>query len=178
MAIDPAAISASPPTTINLVSCTAPESPAARAKGTVSPSAMPITTSRTNSPAVKCFSICGARGIASNLRMIFQIFLGPANHITFPSIRQLQASVFEWNPQSTLDLNAHRGINFVDISGLIFQQIKTHDFENPLLVPPGAHINILDISQLGNRSRDQPGFLSHLANGRLVGLFTRVHQPL
>src|SRR5579864_7634492 len=42
---------------------TAAERPAARAKGTVRPSAMPITTSRTDSVAVKCFSICGVAGM-------------------------------------------------------------------------------------------------------------------
>jgi hypothetical protein len=40
-----------------------PESPAARAKGTVSPSDMPITISRMTSEPVKCFSICGVCGI-------------------------------------------------------------------------------------------------------------------
>jgi hypothetical protein len=34
----------------------APDRPAASANGTVSPSDMPMTTSRTVSPAVKCFS--------------------------------------------------------------------------------------------------------------------------
>ena len=42
---------------------TAPERPAARAKGTVSPSAIPITTSRTRAEAEKCFSICGVVGM-------------------------------------------------------------------------------------------------------------------
>src|SRR5207245_8865178 len=60
---EPAATSARPPTRIIRVFCTAPKSPAARANGTVSPSDMPITTSRTKLPAVKCFSTCGARGI-------------------------------------------------------------------------------------------------------------------
>src|SRR5580704_9252571 len=42
---------------------TAPERPAARAKGTVSPSAMPMTMSRTRAEAEKCFSRCGAVGM-------------------------------------------------------------------------------------------------------------------
>src|SRR5580704_5022104 len=67
MAMEPAAISAKPATTMMRVAATAPERPAARANGTVSPSAMPITTSRTNSEAVKCDSMCWAWGIAPSL---------------------------------------------------------------------------------------------------------------
>src|SRR5437667_9319391 len=65
MAIEPAAIAASPPITIRRVFDTAPESPAASAKGTVSPSDMPITTSRTKFPEVKCFSLWMVRAISS-----------------------------------------------------------------------------------------------------------------
>src|SRR5579863_5796363 len=43
---------------------TAPESPAASANGTVKPSDMPMTTSRTNSLAVKCRSMWAVWGIA------------------------------------------------------------------------------------------------------------------
>src|SRR5437016_12074599 len=42
---------------------TAPERPAARAKGTVSPSAIPMTMSRTRAEAEKCFSTCGVVGM-------------------------------------------------------------------------------------------------------------------
>lgn len=45
------------------VESTAPESPAASAKGTVKPSDMPMTMSRTRSPEVKCFSVCGVEGM-------------------------------------------------------------------------------------------------------------------
>src|SRR2546423_3031496 len=45
------------------VAPTAPDKPAARAKGTVKPSDMPITMSRTVSEAVKCFSTCGVCGM-------------------------------------------------------------------------------------------------------------------
>ena len=41
---------------------TAPDRPAANAKGTVSPSAVPMTRSRTTSFWVKCFSSCGGPG--------------------------------------------------------------------------------------------------------------------
>src|SRR5438477_9599093 len=63
MAMDPAAISANPATTMILVAATAPDRPAAKANGTVRPSAMPMTTSRTNAEEVKCFSTCGVCGI-------------------------------------------------------------------------------------------------------------------
>jgi hypothetical protein len=42
---------------------TAAESPAASANGTVKPSAIPITTSRTDADPVKCFSTCGIVGM-------------------------------------------------------------------------------------------------------------------
>ena len=41
------------------------DNPAASANGTVSPSAIPITTSRTVSDAVKCCSTCGVVGIGN-----------------------------------------------------------------------------------------------------------------
>jgi hypothetical protein len=58
--MEPAAISADPATTISQWFCTAPDRPAASAKGTVRPSDMPMTTSRTISDPVKCCSKCGA----------------------------------------------------------------------------------------------------------------------
>src|SRR5262249_36056297 len=65
MAIDPAATSANPAITTMLEEAIAPERPAANANGTVSPSDIPITISRINSPDVKCFSTCGVCGMAS-----------------------------------------------------------------------------------------------------------------
>src|SRR5579864_5695515 len=65
--MEPAAISARPATTMMRVVVSAPESPAASANGTVSPSAIPITMSRTNSEAVKCFSTCSVCGIFSQV---------------------------------------------------------------------------------------------------------------
>src|SRR5262245_12014330 len=52
------------------VASTAPDKPAARAKGTVKPSDMPITMSRTVSEAVKCFSACGVCGIGRSLAFL------------------------------------------------------------------------------------------------------------
>src|SRR5262249_34905379 len=63
IAIAPAETSARPATTMSVFESTAPESPAASAKGTVSPSDMPITTSRTVSPAVKWRSMWRVWGI-------------------------------------------------------------------------------------------------------------------
>src|ERR1700678_4028086 len=60
MAIEPAAISARPARTTTEVATLAPDNPAASAKGTVNPSDIPITTSRTVSLAVKCCSTCAA----------------------------------------------------------------------------------------------------------------------
>src|SRR5256885_16402293 len=68
MAIAPAAISAEPAVMMTRVDSTAPDRPAARAKGTVSPSDIPITMSRIVSEAVKCFSTCGVWG-TSDLRL-------------------------------------------------------------------------------------------------------------
>ena len=53
MAIAPAATSASPAVTMTWLEVTAAARPAANAKGAVSPSAMPITTSLTDSEPVK-----------------------------------------------------------------------------------------------------------------------------
>src|SRR5271170_6241111 len=63
MAMEPAAISARPATTMIRVVVSAPDNPAASANGTVRPSAIPMTMSRTNSDAVKCDSTCGVCGI-------------------------------------------------------------------------------------------------------------------
>src|SRR5450755_1724254 len=55
---------------------TAPDNPAARANGTVRPSDIPITISRTVSPAVKCCSMCGVCGTKTLLTSthIFLLF--------------------------------------------------------------------------------------------------------
>ena len=58
MEMAPAATSATPAVRTMDDVAFAPESPAARAKGTVRPSDTPMMMSRTISPAVKCFSLC------------------------------------------------------------------------------------------------------------------------
>src|SRR5260370_39072211 len=62
MAREPAAISARPARTTMCEEATAPERPAARAKGTVRPSERPMTMSRTVSVDSKCPSIWGSWG--------------------------------------------------------------------------------------------------------------------
>src|SRR2546422_11519302 len=64
MGIEPAAIPARPAVTMTAVVATAPESPAASANGTVRPSDIPMTMSRTVLPAVKCFSTWGVCGMS------------------------------------------------------------------------------------------------------------------
>src|SRR5690349_158928 len=73
MAIDPAPISANPAITISCVFATAPESPAASADGTVSPSDILITMSRTKLHEVRWYSAWGVRAIR---------FLSPLNVIS------------------------------------------------------------------------------------------------
>src|ERR1700685_3668396 len=67
MAIEPAAISAIPPVMMSVVVSAAPVKPAARANGTVRPSDIPITMSRTIADDVKCFSTCGVVGIVNSI---------------------------------------------------------------------------------------------------------------
>src|ERR1700690_787764 len=174
MAMDPAAISASPPTKISRVDCTAPESPAANAKGTVRPSDMPMTTSRTKLPAVKCFSTCPLRTIASNLRVSFQVSLGTADHLPFALVGKLPSRLFQRHPESPLHFDAHVRSNFADLSRLVTQQIETDNLENPLLVCPGAYVNILDVRQLRDQFGGDPGLLAHFTDGGFRRLFTRV----
>src|ERR1043165_7553774 len=68
MAIEPAAISARPAVTTIDACATAPLSPAASANGTVSPSDIPMTTSRTISLAVKWRSVCRVSGMCALCR--------------------------------------------------------------------------------------------------------------
>src|SRR6185503_19641935 len=74
MAIEPAAISARPAVTMIPVEWTAPVRPAARANGTVNPSDIPITMSRTTSLEVKWRSMWGVWGIEflSELKLVSQ----------------------------------------------------------------------------------------------------------
>src|SRR5579863_5892540 len=79
MAMDPAAISASPARTITWAELTAPERPAAKAKGTVRPSDMPMTMSRTSAVAAKCVSTwagdVGGAGVGSESIAIPEVYL-------------------------------------------------------------------------------------------------------
>src|SRR3989449_3683143 len=66
----PAAISARPAVTTMAVESMTPGTPAARAVGTVRPSAMPITMSLTIALAVKWCSTCGVSGMAPHILTI------------------------------------------------------------------------------------------------------------
>src|ERR1700757_3082773 len=179
MAIEPAAISAAPPTTMSRVELTAPDRPAASAKGTVSPSDMPMTTSRTKSPAVKCFSTCGVSGIVcSNLRMGFEIEPGLAYHLAFSAVGELAERLGQRKPQGTPDFHPHFGSDLVDAAGLVTQKIEADDFEDTLPVSPGAHIDVADVGEFGDQAGNNAGLLAHLAQGGLVGLFIFIDQAL
>ncbi len=67
MAIAPAATSARPAVTTMAFEATAPDKPAASANGTVKPSDMPMTMSRTDAEAVKCFSMWAVWGTGLSL---------------------------------------------------------------------------------------------------------------
>src|ERR1700760_4408379 len=79
MAMDPAAISASPASTMTWAELTAPERPAAKAKGTVRPSDIPMTMSRTSAVAAKCVSTwsvdVGGAGVGSDSIAIREVYL-------------------------------------------------------------------------------------------------------
>src|SRR5947207_7244372 len=68
MAMEPAAISARPAVTTIPLDATAPLNPAASANGTVRPSDIPMTTSRTISLAVKWRSVWRVSGIRALCR--------------------------------------------------------------------------------------------------------------
>src|SRR5579862_5880779 len=177
MAIDPAAISARPPITISRVELTAPESPAASANGTVSPSAMPITTSRTNRPAVKWDSTCGVSGILwSDLRMRFEVFQGFPSDLAFAAVCKFCSGLVKGKPHGAPHLHPHLGTYIVDASGLVAEKIETHNLKNPLLISPRADIGILSIGELTDQARRHTGFLPHFADGGFFGLFPGINE--
>src|SRR5260370_30370636 len=76
------------------VPLTAPDRPAASANGTVNPSDIPMTISRTKSEAVKCFSRCGVCGMSLEVfssvrilvrRNLFGLAYGDDMASTFPA---------------------------------------------------------------------------------------------
>src|SRR5579864_2991010 len=76
---------------ISFEASTAPVNPAASAKGTVRPSAIPMTMSRTTSVASKCFSTCGVKGtLLLRDECRFQIFAS----IRFRSLGDLLGRAF------------------------------------------------------------------------------------
>src|SRR5271169_3207579 len=108
MAMEPAAISAIPATTTRRLLSMAPEMPAAKAKGTVRPSDIPMTTSRTTSPAVKWRSMWGVWGMISKLGMDFQVVQCAHGHLTLTFVAEFQRGLVQGKPESVLHLDAHR----------------------------------------------------------------------
>src|SRR6266851_8404428 len=99
--MEPAAISARPATTMTRVPLTAPDRPAASAKGTVNPSDIPMTTSRTKSEAVKCFSRCGVCGMSlevfSSVRILVRrnLLRRAYGDDTAPGLAAFRAQVYD-----------------------------------------------------------------------------------
>src|SRR5215472_12204432 len=163
MAIEPAAISARPATTTRRLLSMAPEMPAARAKGTVRPSDIPITTSRTTSPAVKCFSRCGVCGMASQLGMTGEVVQGPSRHFALALIAELLRRFFQREPEGALYLDPHGVGDVAQPSRTIQQQEKAHDLEDPGTVAPAANIDVLDIGEFTDQLGAHTGFFAYIA---------------
>src|SRR6516164_8933197 len=109
MAMEPAAISARPATTTRRLLSTAPEMPAARAKGTVRPSDMPITTSRTTSPAVKWRSMWGVCGMISQFGVRLKISKGLPSNFALALIAEPRGGLVKRKPEGVLNFDLHRG---------------------------------------------------------------------
>src|SRR5512146_2352633 len=108
----PAAISARPAITIARVwmspAWAAPERPAASAKGTVRPSDMPMTMSRTSALPVKCRSTCSVVGIRQSsglllvlvcgLRVGVQVFACETCDLLLARVTEALAGLLNGNP--------------------------------------------------------------------------------
>src|SRR5271157_4653351 len=105
--MEPAAISASPPVMTMAVELAMPESPAASAKGTVSPSDIPITMSRTTSEPVKCCSTCGICGIVSSQTDIGRSPIRPAILLSAKLTQGAQQADYVVSGQDPLNLVSH-----------------------------------------------------------------------
>src|SRR5215472_10808831 len=178
MAMEPAAISASPATTTRRLLSTAPERPAARAKGTVSPSDMPMTTSRTTSPAVKWRSMCGVCGMVSQIGMLFDVLHGAPHHFTLSPVHQLPGSICQWQPERVPHFDPHLGRDVSHAPRAVEQQEEVDDLEDARAVAPGTDIEILDVSKLDNRVRLDAGFFADFANGCLERLLLGINGSL
>src|SRR5205823_12837262 len=69
-----------------------------------------------------------------------------------------------------------RSSDLIDNSRFIFQNIKADDFKYPLLVAPGAHVHVFDISEFGQNTTSKTSLFADLANRRLGGLFAGIDQ--
>src|SRR3954462_10360755 len=140
--MEPAAISAIPAITTMEVLAMLPESPAARAKGTVNPSAMPMTTSRTTRPEVKWVSTSGGRcgcGCSSFTREeIYHrgsdlVRSGPLDslhrHLALALIAEFFGSIFQRQPHGMSPFAFHLFLDVADLAAHVFEQVKADDFE-------------------------------------------------
>src|ERR1035438_4565778 len=163
MAMEPAAISARPATTTRWLLSTAPEIPAASAKGTVSPSDIPITTSRTTLPAVKWRSMCGVCGMGPQLGMGLEVLYGAVGNFALAVVTQRGRRVFQWQPERALHLNSHFGRDVAQAAGAVQQQIKADNLEHARAVAPAAHVEVFDVHQLAHQFAAHPSLFGYFA---------------
>src|SRR5260221_14666267 len=107
MAMEPAAISASPATTTIWLEFTAPEMPAARAKGTVSPSDIPITMSLTRAVPVKWCSVWAVVGNLKLLRMGLEILQAFFRHLSLSVVPEFGSRLRQGEPVGATYLVPH-----------------------------------------------------------------------
>ena len=127
MATAPAVTSATPAMQMIDVWLTAPAMPAARAKGTVSPSAIPMTMSRSVSPAVKWSS--GWTG---------RVFMAASNQARQIGVERCGVAGGKWKPASRprLPVAGYLG-NFASPGMKRSQKIEpSRDAESGLTFPP------------------------------------------
>src|SRR5581483_1944697 len=99
-----------------------------------------------------------------------------AYDVAFAAISQFADRLGKRNPECPLDLNSHVGLEFIDVAGLILQQIEADNLEHALLVAPRAYVDILDVRQLGDQGGSYAGLFLDLAECGFLGLFPWVNQ--
>ena len=77
--------------------------------------------------------------------MRFQKLQGAPYHIPLAPISEFAGSFVQRNPGRAFHLDPHFGSNVIDDAGVIAQQKKRNDLEDPLPVPPGSDVDVLDV---------------------------------